>query len=570
MTKDGRLLRALVLGAVGLGLIAPIAVGLLQTGRAAFGLLPALGYDSLSLDPWRQLAALPGFASSLRLSLVSGLGATVLSLILATGFCAAVHGRMRPAAAARMLTPFLATPHAAMAVGLAFVLAPSGWIARGLAAGMGWQTPPDLATVNDGWGLALMLGLMAKEVPFLLLVIQSALSQIPVARQMAAGQALGYGRGIVWIKIIMPQVWPLIRLPVWVVLAFALSVVDMAIILGPSNPPTLAVAVTRWFADPDPAMILPASAGALVQAVVVLAAVALFWLAERGIRAVGLWWLRRGGRGLSAEPGLWAASVAVIGLMALAAAALAALLVWSVAWRWSFPQVLPESWSLAAWTRHSSGWLAALRHTVVLAATTTAISLALAILWLEGEDRAQLPRARWAQSLIYLPLLVPQIGFHYGLNVGFLRIGLSGGYAAVIWAQVLFVFPYVMIALSDPWRALDPRLDRVAAALGAGPWRRLSRVKLPVLLRPILTAAAIGVAVSVAQYLPTLFMGAGRIATLTTEAVTLSSGSDRRVTGVYASLQAALPFAAYLAAFLIPAALHRNRRDLTGAAPHEP
>ncbi len=567
MTQDGRLLRGLVLGAVGLGLIAPIAFGLLQTGCAAFGLLPALRHHSLSLDPWRQLAALPGFATSLRLSLISGLGATVLSLILATGLCAVFQGRMRPGRSAQLLTPFLATPHAAMAVGLAFVLAPSGWIARGVAAVMGWHAPPDLATVNDGWALALMLGLMVKEVPFLALVILSAQSQIPVARQMAAGRALGYRRGTLWIKIIMPQVWPLIRLPVWVALAYALSVVDMAIILGPSNPPTLAVAVSRWFTDPDPAMILPASAGALAQAVAVLAGIALFWLAERAIRTCGLWWLRRGGRGTWAGPGLRMANVAAMGLMALAALALTALLVWSVAWRWAFPQLLPESWSLAAWAGHNADWLAALRHTIILAAVTTAMSLLLAILWLEGEDRGQLPRAKWAQALIYLPLLVPQIGFLYGLNVGFLRLGVSGGHAAVIWAQVLFVFPYVMIALSDPWRALDPRLGRVAAALGAGPWRRLLLVKLPVLLRPILTAAAIGVAVSVAQYLPTLFMGAGRIATLTTESVTLSSGSDRRVTGVYASLQAALPFAAYLLAFAVPAALHRNRRDLTGAAP---
>jgi putative thiamine transport system permease protein len=70
--------------------------------------------------------------------------------------------------------------------------------------------------------------------------------------------------------------------------------------------------------------------------------------------------------------------------------------------------------------------------------------------------------------------------------------------------------------------------------------------------------------VSVAQYLPTLFMGAGRIATLTTEAVTLSSGSDRRVVGVYAVLQAALPFAAYGLAMAVPAILHRNRRGLLG------
>ncbi len=566
MSQNGRLLRAVVLGAVGLGLIAPIVIGLWQTGRAAFGILPALGQNMFSLEPWGELQNMPGFGTSLRLTLVTGLGSTVLSLVLATGFCAAVHARMNPSAGARMLTPFLAIPHAAMAVGLAFVLAPSGWIARMVAPLAGWDRPPDFATVNDGWGLALMLGLMVKEVPFLLLVILSALSQIPVAGHMAAGRALGYGRGIVWIKIIMPQVWPLIRLPVWVVLAYALSVVDMAIILGPSNPPTLAVAVTRWFTDPDPTMILPASAGAILQAVFVGLGVVLLMVIETAGKRLGRWWIRRGGRGLSAEPGLWVASAAVMALMAAGLLAMVSLVVWSLAWRWSFPQILPESWSLKPWGAAQDGWMRALMNTLLLAGATVGLSLALAIAWLEGEDRASRTRAPWAEALIYLPLLIPQIGFLYGLNVGFLQIGLSGGIWAVVWAQALFVFPYVMIALSDPWRALDPRMIRAAAALGSGPGRRLWAVKLPVLLRPILTAAAIGVAVSVAQYLPTLFMGAGRVATLTTDAVTLSSGSDRRVTGVYATLQAGLPFAAYLAAFIIPAMVHRDRRALSGVS----
>ena len=152
MSRDGRFLRALVLGVVILGLVVPIVLGLWQTGQAAFGILPALGYRTLTLDAWRELAQSPGFATSLRLTLVTGLGSTVLSLLLATGFCAAVHDRMSPTAGARLLTPFLATPHAAMAIGLAFVLAPSGWIARALAPLVGWDRPPDLATVNDGWG----------------------------------------------------------------------------------------------------------------------------------------------------------------------------------------------------------------------------------------------------------------------------------------------------------------------------------------------------------------------------------------------------------------------------------
>ncbi len=563
---DGRVLRGVVLASVGIGLVLPIAAGLWQTGRAGLGVLPAIGATELSLAPLRALLDVPGFATAVRLTLVTGIGATLLSLALAIGVCATVHGRMSARAGGRLLTPFLAAPHAAMAIGMAFLLAPSGWIARGLAPLLGWDRPPMLASVHDPAGLALLAGLVVKELPFLLLVTLSALSQIPVRQHLAAGRSLGYARGIVWIKVIMPQVWPLIRLPVMVVLAYSLSVVDMALILGPSTPPTLAVLLLRLFSSPDTGMLLPASAGALVQGGLVALAFAALIALERVGRAIGLWWLRRGGRGLSAEPGLWLATGLAALLFAAGALAMVSLVLWSLAWRWPWPNVLPQSWSLRTWSTPAAGWADALANTLVLAAISAALSLTLAIAWLEGEDRARRGRARWAEALIYLPLLVPQIGFLFGLNVLFLRIGLSGGYLAVIWAQALFVFPYVMIALSDPWRALDPRLPRAAAALGAGPWRRLWRVKLPVLLTPILTAAAIGLAVSVAQYLPTLFMGAGRIATLTTEAVTLSSSSDRRVTGVYATLQAGLPFAAYLAALLIPALVHRNRRDLLGEA----
>ncbi|MGO4916543.1 ABC transporter permease [Pseudogemmobacter sp. W21_MBD1_M6] len=565
---DGQTLRLAVLALVMGGLVLPIAAGLWETGRAAFGILPAIGETTLSLDPWRRLAGLPGFVTSLRLTVFVGLASTLLSLALATGFCAAVHGRLSQQAGARMLTPFLAAPHAAIAIGLAFLIAPSGWLSRLVSPwATGWQVPPDIATVNDVWGLSLILGLMVKEVPFFLLVILAALGQLPVRQHLAAARALGYGRGVAWIKVIMPQVYPLIRLPIYIVLAFALSVVDVAIILGPSNPPVLAVAVTRWFTAPDTSLILPASAAAILQTGLVVAGIALWALAERAIALPGRWWIRRGGRGVSAEPGLWAASAATITLMMLGGLALIGLLVWSVAWRWPFPEPLPTQFSVRVWSNPAGGWGKALQNTALIGIASTAASLTLAIAWLEGEDRAGLTRARWAAALIYLPLLIPQIAFLYGLNTVFLRAGLSSGTTAVIWAQSLFVFPYVMIALSDPWRALDPRLIRAGAALGASPLRRLVTLKLPILLRPILTSAAIGFAVSVAQYLPTLFLGAGRVATLTTEAVTLSSGSDRRVVGTYAVLQAALPFAAYAAALLLPALIHRNRRDLNGAHP---
>ena len=82
------------------------------------------------------------------------------------------------------------------------------------------------------------------------------------------------------------------------------------------------------------------------------------------------------------------------------------------------------------------------------------------------------------------------------------------------------------------------------------------------LLKPILVAAGVGFAVSIGQYLPTLLIGAGRLPTITTEAVALASGGDRRIIGIYAFLQLLLPLIGFVLAALIPALMFRNRRDM--------
>ena len=87
-------------------------------------------------------------------------------------------------------------------------------------------------------------------------------------------------------------------------------------------------------------------------------------------------------------------------------------------------------------------------------------------------------------------------------------------------------------------------------------------IALPMLLAPILTACAVAMAVSVGQYLPTLLVGGGRVQTLTTEALALAAGGDRRVIGVYALLQAAIALLPFALALALPALVWRNRRGM--------
>lgn len=535
----------LLAGLIGL----PVVAGLIGTALPAFGLLPSVGAASPGLAAWRDLAATPGLATSLRLTIVTGTVSAGLATLLALGLAASWRGRVSRMAV--VLAPLLATPHAAMAIGLAFLLAPSGWIARLVSAlGMGWSVPPDVTTVGDPFGLALILGLLVKEVPYLLLVTIAALEQVPVGALLRAGRALGYRPGQAWIALVLPRIYPQIRLPVLIVLAFALSVADMALVLGPGHPPTLALLALRWLQAPDIALYPCGAAAALLLLGVVGAALGLWCLMEVAVAALGRRWIASGRRGAVADGSATVARTLVLGLCLVGALGLVLLVVWSVAWRWPFPAAWPVEWSFATWRRqsHALGWPVA--DTLTLGLGVAAAGLLLAVATLHSGIRAALPRS--GATLVVLPLLLPQIAFLFGFQVLLARWRLDGTLLAVGWAHLPFVFAYIMIALADPWAALDRRYARAAAALGASPLRILVAVRLPMLRRPLLIAGAVGFAVSVAQYLPTLFAGAGRVATLTTEAVTLSSGADRRIVGVYGTLQLLLPLLAYAGAVALP------------------
>jgi putative thiamine transport system permease protein len=206
---------------------------------------------------------------------------------------------------------------------------------------------------------------------------------------------------------------------------------------------------------------------------------------------------------------------------------------------------------------------APLANTLIAAGLATLAAVALTLLCLLNEDETGRRAGRRALALLYLPLIVPQVAFLFGLQLLFI-LGGAAGLASLVTAHLVFVLPYVFLSLSDPWRAYDRRYEAVAAGLGKSRRTTLFRVRMPMLLRAILTAAAVGFAMSIGLYLPTLLIGAGRLSTITTEAVALASGGNRRVIGVYAFLQSALPALGFLVATAVPALIFRNRRAMRG------
>lgn len=454
-------------------------------------LLPAgvmLVTPALSLSNWLQLFDDPQLPQAFIATLVSALIATLGALAIALGFITALWPGERWRRLCGHLPWLLAVPHVAFATSALLMFAEGGLFYR-----LFTFCSPRI----DPYGIGLGLTLAVKESAFVLWAMYAVLPEARLAQQNVVLQTLGYGRiqRLCW--LVLPAIAPALGATLLAVLAWSLSVVDVAIILGPGNPPTLAVLAWQWLSQGD----VQQQAQGLLLCLLLL--ILLAALAALGYVAWKIW--RRTLPDLSGTRRNTAFSLPakmLCGLLPgcgiLCAAALLFLM------------------------KRSEMALSPAITSLELGLLSSLLSLALIAIWLEwGPQRGAL----W----VWLPLALPALPLVAGQYVVALTLGIDGGFTAVLWSHLLWVLPWMLLVLQPAWRRLDPRLVLIARTLGWGRAAIFWRVKCPLLVRPALLALATGFSVSMAQYMPTLWLGAGRFPTLTTEAVALSSGGSMPV-----------------------------------------
>jgi iron(III) transport system permease protein len=131
-----------------------------------------------------------------------------------------------------------------------------------------------------------------------------------------------------------------------------------------------------------------------------------------------------------------------------------------------------------------------------LATAATAAAVGIAVIAGILSVRRRVRGGRAIQGLLALPWAVPGTVFAIALATTFsVDAPLAGRFVLVgtLWilplAYLVRNLPITSRAVLAGFRALDPSLDEAAATLGAGRWRTLWRVTLP-LLRPALVAGA--------------------------------------------------------------------------------
>ncbi|WP_246150634.1 ABC transporter permease [Streptomyces qinzhouensis] len=115
-------------------------------------------------------------------------------------------------------------------------------------------------------------------------------------------------------------------------------------------------------------------------------------------------------------------------------------------------------------------------------------------------------RARGAvNSLIFLPMAMPEVVMAASLLTLFLNLGAELGPMTVLIAHTMFALSFVVVAVKARVLSMDPRLEEAARDLYAGPVQTFLRVTLPIAAPGIAAGALLAFALSFDDFIITNF-----------------------------------------------------------------
>jgi putative spermidine/putrescine transport system permease protein len=141
-------------------------------------------------------------------------------------------------------------------------------------------------------------------------------------------------------------------------------------------------------------------------------------------------------------------------------------------------------------------------------ATTLGVSAALGLMRM----------GRWARSAVFAlllaPMIIPAIVYAVAIYVFFAPMKLTGTKLGMAIAHTVLVLPGTVMVLYAALQGMDESIQRAAASLGAGPWRRFRRITLPLIRPAVLAAALLAFLTSFDEVVIALFLGGVRTVTL--------------------------------------------------------
>lgn len=150
--------------------------------------------------------------------------------------------------------------------------------------------------------------------------------------------------------------------------------------------------------------------------------------------------------------------------------------------------------------------LAALRTSLVVALSTTAISTLVGTLTALALARYRFRLRTFYRVLLFMPMLMPDIVLGIALLIFFVGVGMPLGKGSIVIGHCTFLISYVFLIVSARLAGMDTRLEEASADLGASPWTTFRRVTLPQILPGVIGGALLAFIISMDDLVITYFI----------------------------------------------------------------
>lgn len=221
--------------------------------------------------------------------------------------------------------------------------------------------------------------------------------------------------------------------------------------------------------------------------------------------------------GRNQTAGRWVRRLTVLAVVVSVGLPLGVLAVWSLAFRWNFPDILPAQWGLDAWSYATSPVSRVgegLWNSLVVGVAVTVLANLVGLPAARALGVHQFRGKGLVEWLLLMPIIVPAIVATMGIHVIFIRLGLTGTHLGVSLVHLIPAVPYFVLIMASVFANYDTGLEETARTLGAGRLQVLLRVTVPAIAPGLVVASMMTFLVSWSQYVTTLLIGGGRVVTL--------------------------------------------------------
>jgi spermidine/putrescine transport system permease protein len=147
----------------------------------------------------------------------------------------------------------------------------------------------------------------------------------------------------------------------------------------------------------------------------------------------------------------------------------------------------------------------ALKNSLIIASISTIVATALGTMIALALTRYRFRGRSSTNLFIFLPLATPEIVLGASLLSLFVTANVSRGIGTILLAHIMFNISFVVVTVKARTHGFNAEWEEAAKDLGATPWTAFRTVTLPLIFPGILAAAVLAFALSIDDYVITLF-----------------------------------------------------------------